>query len=238
MVEHRAPMTAGAIYASIASLSPAQQTMLTEISKYAKPVTVTQLADSLGLHPNSVRATLDSLSRIQLIGRQVIKSGGRGRPSWGYYTLAPDTESFASHQMVELTNIFCDAIRKYAENPEAEARRIGRKWGERVIDHLVEQGEITGTTLDFEAQISQLRVLYTSLGTSATINRDNPDEIDLHSCPFVNRHGEVDPLVCVMHSGMISRVMEENDGTVIGGQLYPMDLPGICKIKVETTPAR
>ena len=137
-------MTAGAIYASIASLSPAQQTMLTEISKHSDPVTVTQLAANLGLHPNSVRATLDSLSRMRLIDRQVIKSGGRGRPSWGYYALAPDTESYASAQMVELTHIFCDAIREYADDPVAEARRIGSQWGDRVLENLSGEADEIG----------------------------------------------------------------------------------------------
>lgn len=235
MAQHQAPMTAGAIYASIASLSPAQQTMLTEISKHSDPVTVTQLAANLGLHPNSVRATLDSLSRMRLIDRQVIKSGGRGRPSWGYYALAPDTESLASAQMVELTHIFCDAIREYADDPVAEARRIGSQWGDRVLENLSGEADADHVhdALDLSTQISQLRVLYTSLGTAATINRDFPHVIDLHSCPFVNRQGQVDPLICEMHRGLISRVMESNYDSTIVGRLYPMPAPGVCKIEIE-----
>lgn len=228
-------MTAGAVYASIASLSPAQQKMLTEISTHSDPVTVTQLANNLGLHPNSVRATIDALSRMRLIDRQVIKSGGRGRPSWGYYTLAPDTESFSSAQMVELTNIFCDMIRQYAADPLDEARGIGREWGDRVLDQLSDETDTEHVpgALDFDAKISQLRVLYTSLGTSATINRNNCHEIDLHSCPFVNQKGQVDPLICEIHGGLIERVMESIYDSAMIGRLYPMYAPGLCKIEID-----
>ncbi|AJC70728.1 hypothetical protein X956_09915 [Trueperella pyogenes TP8] len=88
MTGNPAPTHAGAIYAAIAALSPAQQTMLTEISKSTDPVTVTELSKSLKLHSNSVRTTLDSLMQMQLIDRQVLRRSGRGRPSWGYFALA------------------------------------------------------------------------------------------------------------------------------------------------------
>lgn len=234
MAGHQAPVTAGAIYTAIASLTPAQQAMLTEISKHTEPVTVAELAGRLDLHPNSVRVTLDSLSKLRLIDRQVLKRGGRGRPCWGYYTLAPDTNSFACAQMIELVGVFCDALRHVSKDPIADSRRVGHKWGDRILKQLAEEsrGEISGENVDVDAQISQLRVLYTSLGTSATINAENSREIDLHSCPFVNRDGQVDPLICEMHAGFVERVMESNCDSTLVGELHPMERPGVCKIAI------
>lgn len=236
MPQNRAPMTAGAIYAAIASLSPAQQTMLTEISKHAEPVTVTELADALTLHPNSVRTTLDSLTEVRLIDRQVIKSGGRGRPSWGYFTLAPDTQTYASTQLVELTTLFCDTLRENFEDPEEQARKIGHTWGDKIVEQINGESCIDPSIqadIDIDARISQMRVLFTSLGTSAAINKDDSHVIDLHSCPFVNRAGTVDPLICHMHAGFINSVMECACGLRAEGELSPMREPGVCQISIR-----
>ncbi|MGV4327470.1 helix-turn-helix transcriptional regulator [Trueperella pyogenes] len=236
MTGNPAPTHAGAIYAAIAALSPAQQTMLTEISKSTDPVTVTELSKSLKLHSNSVRTTLDSLMQMQLIDRQVLRRSGRGRPSWGYFALAPDSAAFAAAQMVELAHLFCGTLRGVFDDPDAEARRIGRAWGDQVITELQadacmdpqEQAKI-----DIDARISQMRVLFTSLGTAAAINKTNPRVIDLRSCPFATRDGTVDPLICQMHAGLVERITECAYGPNANGDLLPLRHPGVCQVEIS-----
>jgi len=49
----------------------------------------------------------------------------------------------------------------------------------------------------------------------------------------VNHKGQVDPLICEIHGGLIERVMESNYDSAMIGRLYPMYAPGLCKIEID-----
>lgn len=218
------PMTADAIYATIAALSPAQQAMLTEISKHAEPVTVMQLSAALTLHPNSVRTTLDSLIALRLIDRQAIRRHGRGRPSWGYFPLAPDRASFAFTQMMELANIFCATLRETFDDPGAHAYDVGRAWGDRLISQI-HRDCCVDPNADMDVRTSQMRVLYTSLGISAGTDDAGTHLTDLRALPFDTCDAHLDPLIRTIYSGLIERVMECACGCADACESWPCTNP-------------
>ncbi|MFP7706390.1 helix-turn-helix transcriptional regulator [Trueperella sp. LYQ141] len=239
MAQHGVPLTAAALYSSMVSLSAAQQAMLTAISRHREHVTVTELAEELDLHPNSVRMTLDSLVELRLIDREPIKGEGRGRPAWGYFSLAPSSSAFTAAYFVELTNSFCDAIREYSPDPVGSARQLGKAWADRIFLQLARtaggDGADTEADSDHTHRVAAMRMLYSSMGTSASID-DDSSALDLHSCPFVH-NGSVDPLMCEIHAGMSDQMMKLWYDESIAATLYPQYRDGVCRIQMRAVTA-
>ena len=74
----------GEILTTIASLTPAQQSVLKKVSLHAGPVTITDLARESKLHVNTIREPLNVLVSLGLVEREKLPAAGRGRPYWGY----------------------------------------------------------------------------------------------------------------------------------------------------------
>lgn len=68
----------GEILTTIASLTPAQQSVLKKVSLHAGPVTITDLARESKLHVNTIREPLNVLVSLGLVEREKLPAAGRG----------------------------------------------------------------------------------------------------------------------------------------------------------------
>lgn len=226
------PKGASPLFSAVASLSGAQRALLTEIATHRDPVTVTELSEAMDLHPNSIRATLDSLQNAKLVGRDQLRSPGRGRPSWGYYTMGPTQDSFVTHQLTDLTSVFCDQLRELSDDPYADAYDVGEKWADKVLESCEPQQVEDVLSEPIEAIIGQVRMFFTSLGYAATIKDGDDRVVELRSCPFMDEQGDVDPLMCEVHRGMCARSLTKASSGRIDCELVPLAGPEVCEVRV------
>lgn len=227
---------ASALHEAVAQLSPAQRTTLETLSAHSDPVTVNVLSEELGLHSNSVRVNLDVLATHGLIERAPIRQKTRGRPSVGYISVAPVDQEFASDQAVELLTTNMQVIRGLPVDAVEVVRSIGRDWAERLLsegergaDFLPPEEEVDIDDLLSE-HVSKFRDYFTSIGNAAVIKEDSPHTIGLYSCPFVNSSGRIDPLVCEMHRGLLTRLGESASAGRIRGELRPFVTASECQV--------
>lgn len=115
-------------------------------------------------------------------------------------------------------------------------RSIGRDWAERLLsegergaDFLPPEEEVDIDDLLSE-HVSKFRDYFTSIGNAAVIKEDSPHTIGLYSCPFVNSSGRIDPLVCEMHRGLLTRLGESASAGRIRGELRPFVTASECQV--------
>jgi predicted ArsR family transcriptional regulator len=63
-----------------------------ELARSPKPIATAEIAETLDLHPNTVRPHLERMREVGLLDQRVDTSGGVGRPQH-LYSLAPDSPS-------------------------------------------------------------------------------------------------------------------------------------------------
>ncbi len=220
-VDSFAGLTAG-----LAHLTPSQRSMLFILSDLGEPATIQALSDRTGLHANSVRETLSVLMEAGLVRRSQVPSVSRGRPAWEYETSVPADISAVMKEFTGFANSVCQYLRSTAGNPVEHARSIGCFWGQELVRDLGNHGErhedeIIGMR-DSEAlrhPIAKLRILFSILGFGAVAGVDD-QSICLTVCPFSRDGGAPDPLICHMHSGMLSSMLQKLTANHIDADLY------------------
>jgi predicted ArsR family transcriptional regulator len=91
------------------------------------PVGVRELAETVGLHPNSVREQLDQLVDAGLVSRSIAPPAGRGRPGLRYVA-APDQGDPDPNAYRELAGVLADQL-ALQPDPVAAATDAGERWG-------------------------------------------------------------------------------------------------------------
>ena len=220
-VDSFAGLTAG-----LAHLTPSQRSMLFVLSDLGEPATIQMLSDRTGLHANSVRETLSVLMEAGLVRRSQVPSASRGRPAWEYETSVPADISAVMKEFTGFANSICQYLRSTTSDPVARAHSIGCFWGQELVSDLGDHGErhedeILGMR-DSEAlrhPIAKLRILFSILGFGAVAGV-NDQSISLTVCPFSRDGKAPDPLICHMHSGMLSSMLKKLTANHIDADLY------------------
>lgn len=122
----------GEILGNVAALSPAQNATLTALSDAVEPLTVARIAKIQGVHPNSVRDTLNALVENGLVVRSRQNPTGRGRPSWVYEAVALASLDGFAMQFATMCAAVADYLQDTSTDPYAAARSVGHRWAHRV----------------------------------------------------------------------------------------------------------
>lgn len=183
------------------------------------PVGVRKLAESVGLHPNSVREQLDHLVDAGLVVRRVAPPAGRGRPSL-LYAAGPDTDDPDPDAYRELAQVLSDAM---ARQPEAAnvAVTAGERWGRTMVAHAVP----VSTTAD---AVNRLVELLDDVGFAPEGPAGPGEPIQLRHCPFeplARRHPAV---VCGVHLGLMRGALRELGAPLEAVRLEPFVAPDLC----------
>ncbi|UNX55783.1 helix-turn-helix domain-containing protein [Georgenia sp. TF02-10] len=98
-------------------------------------LTVAQVAQELGQHPNTVREHLEALDRAGLARRDSLPPAGRGRPA-SVYSYTP-AASFSSPEYAVLARVLVTYLaRAFPDGPalRRHAREAGRSWGRAIVE--------------------------------------------------------------------------------------------------------
>ena len=185
-------------------VTAAQARVLATLADAGRALTLGELQDRTGLHPNTLRGHLDTIVAGGNASRIAARSGGRGRPAWSYLARQPEYAALAMALADGLDRGPAPGSSADAAGTlDPAATRGGRAWGERLRSQLgaIEDG--------------RERVLL-ALAHTGFAPQDSGDQVTLHACPILEAARSHPAVVCAVHLGLVEGVL----GTE-GAQLQP-----------------
>lgn len=184
-----------------------------ELARSPRPLITAEIADSLSLHPNTVRPHLERMRDVGLIDVEVGGRGDVGRPQHRY-SLAADAPALGLEPptMPVLARMVLSMAQRLDALPE-DAEAVGH-----------DEGALRATR--YEARSSTLEALVGDLdrlGFDPVVTDATPDDtsdgsgamISFAHCPFADLAREHPDLVCGLHKGMVAGFVEQfGDATI------------------------
>jgi predicted ArsR family transcriptional regulator len=178
-----------------------------ELARSPRPLATSEVAETLGLHPNTVRPHLERMREVGLLESRTDTRGAVGRPQ-KLYQLAPDAPSLGLEPAVfpmlarMLLELAADA--GVDGEPAAEAgRQQGRRLAHRGASAALPCGDAAVAMLD-------------ELGFDPAVLADGDElTVGFGHCPFADLARSNPDLVCSLHRGLLEGFVDE----VGGGQV-------------------
>ena len=177
-----------------------------ELARAQSPRSTSEVADSLGLHPNTVRPHLERMREVGLLAVEIDSRGSVGRPQHRY-ALAPDAPSLGLEPPAFplLARMLVAAAARTGLSPD-DAAAAGAEQGRALA---------TGRGGD-RSCVRVLSSLLAELGFDpATVDDGTAATIAFTHCPFrdvAEAHPEV---VCHIHRGLIEGFVEQLGGASV-----------------------
>ena len=176
-----------------------------ELARSVAPRSTAEVAESLELHPNTVRPHLERMRDIGLLQVEIDNRGAVGRPQHRY-SLAPDAPSLGLEPATYpvLAGLLAN-VAAAAEPPPGEVAKAAREHGRHAAAARLEEGA--------RSCVDAVNAELAEMGFDPVSERDGGvTTIAFANCPF-RRLAEAFPdLVCHLHRGMIEGMVE-----VLGG---------------------
>jgi predicted ArsR family transcriptional regulator len=189
-----------------------------ELDRHPGGLDVTRLADTLGVHENTVRWHLGVLADAGLVDSRRAERSAPGRPRI-LYSLRNDADSGNGADYRLLATIATGIV---SDLPEAEARSFaaGQAWG----GYLVQRPR-PGAPLD---EGDAVRRVVEFLAEEGFRPEADARRIDMHRCPFRDVIDSGDSPVCVIHRGLIAGALETLGSDLEVERLDAFVEPGLC----------
>lgn len=227
---------------------PTRARLLTVLRAVDLPRGVVELAETVGLHPNTTRAHLEVLVEAGLVERAAQTPHGPGRPQVMYQAVAgtgagvmgaagaidangPATNRTATNgpganeHCMHLAAALVDEVAA-----SAEASRIavdaGRRWAE-VIDRL----DWPDREHRPEEAVTRLVDLLGRLGFEPS-TEPLGDRIYLHACPFARLARRSTTVVCGAHLGLLRAGLERLRTSVRVAAVDPFVREDLCVVRL------
>jgi predicted ArsR family transcriptional regulator len=176
-----------------------------ELARSSRPLATADVAETLGLHPNTVRPHLERMRDVGLLDVTTESGGGVGRPQ-NLYSLSPDAPSLGLEPSAfpMLTRL----LLRLAETAGAsgdDAADIGR-----------EQGRADARRQDEAASCLEALVSWlANMGFDPAVDGSDDGEtavVAFAHCPFRDLAEAHPELVCSLHRGMVEGLVEAVGG--------------------------
>lgn len=188
-----------------------------EIARASVPLATADVADSLGLHANTVRPHLERMRDVGLLEVERVSRGVVGRPQHRW-SLAPDAPSlgFEPPAMPLLARLLVRVAAAAGAGAE-EAAAIGREQGRAagaeaaaVVAQLDDPDDRAAVCL--AALVDELA----RLGFDPAVAHDG-GEVAFARCPFAELAAEHPRLVCNLHRGIVEGYVDAVGGLAVDG---------------------
>ncbi|MEW2272596.1 helix-turn-helix transcriptional regulator [Streptomyces griseofuscus] len=205
--------------------SPRRRAVLDVLRAAPAPLGVTETAERLGVHPNTVRFHLDALVAEGLVERRAEASNGPGRPRT-VYTVRPGMDRGGARGYPLLARML---LSRWTSADPAEAREqamgTGREWGRFLVDPPPPFERPTA-----QRSVTRLLALLADLGfePESAAGEDTPERIRLRHCPFLELAEEHGELICPLHLGLIQGALDRLDAPLTATRLEPFAEPDSC----------
>lgn len=181
------------------------------------PATIAEVAAFFDLHPNTVRPHLDRLRDAGLVRLDATPQGGVGRPQHRYTAVPAEldlTDDGAVDLLVRMLTDLCCRLRV----PVELATGVGRETGIGLVER---DGQCAGPLEALAAEMARLGFGPVADGASVVFT----------CCPFRSLADSYPELVCAMHRGLASGVVEACGGALV--EFHERDEHGRCSALVE-----
>jgi predicted ArsR family transcriptional regulator len=172
-----------------------------ELARSAVPLATAQIAETLGLHPNTVRPHLERMREVGLLDVHVDGRGAVGRPQHRY-SLAPDAPALGLEppSFPVLARMLLRAASRSGVDAEAAAE-AGREQGQADAFHLAEGRPC------LDALVGELDRL--GFDPAVVADEDSPAvTVGFMHCPFRDLAEANPDLVCSLHRGLVEGFVE------------------------------
>lgn len=209
--------------------------VLEALRRAGRPLSVQEVADEVGLHPNTVRAHLDLLVDHGHASRAAEQRATPGRPRLVYAaTGKPDEDEGRNYRL--LAEILTRYLAAASPSPAAAAVEAGRAFGRGLAGDGTARDETARdqTGRDETAAVDRLVELLDAVGFAPEPAPDGVS-IRLHHCPFRELAEERQDLVCSVHLGLMQGALTELGAPVSATRLLPFVEPELCVATLGTT---
>lgn len=196
------------------------------------PLGIAQIADELGVHPNTVRFHLDTLVEEGRVEHTEPDHKGRGRPALMFQAVRQmdrgGTRRF--RLLAEILTIGLAAD----QDPGGKALAAGRAWGQRMrpLDHPSEPADAEESTEQLVDMLDELGFEPERLepGTAGE------EQLGLRHCPFLELAETSTEVVCPIHLGLMQGALEAWGAPVTVDRLDSFAQPDLCVAHLKSVP--
>ncbi|WP_436794574.1 helix-turn-helix transcriptional regulator [Actinospongicola halichondriae] len=199
-----------------------------EMARSPRPLATAEIAETLDLHPNTVRPHLERMRDLGIVDVTAAATGAVGRPQHRY-AIADDAPSLGLEPPVFplVTRILLTGAAAGGLDPD-DLAEAGREQGSAAA----------GATSETLACADALERELAGLGFDpARVDDDDSVTIAFAHCPFRELAEAHPDLVCSMHRGMVEGfVAARGDATVT--DFHPLTDRTPCQVELHTAPSR
>jgi predicted ArsR family transcriptional regulator len=199
------------------------------LQESADPLSVTDVADRVGLHANTARFHLDGLVDAGLAERATEDRQVPGRPRL-LYTASPDAAPTGRRSYRLLSEILTTLLSSQLAQPEKAAVTAGTAWGR----YLAEKPE-PFQRIDAADATRRLVSVLDDIGFAPeAATSGGRRRILLHHCPFREVAASHSDIICSIHLGLMQGVLSELDAPLQAERLDPFVEPSLCVVALST----
>jgi predicted ArsR family transcriptional regulator len=210
------------------SVKPAKHTLgrrddvLRVLKAAHSSMSIATIADTLNVHPNTVRFHLDTLVSTGRVEQVASDRKGPGRPALLFRATQRMDPGGPRHYRL-LAEILAVAL---AGDRQAGARAMaaGREWGRQ----LTPPPSGAAGTLDAEESIEHLIGFLDDLGFAP--ERRGSEQVELRHCPFLELAESQKAVICPIHLGLMQGALETWEAPVAADRLEAFVEPDLCLV--------
>lgn len=206
--------------------NPRRRVLLAVRDLGGEHVTINQLAEHLGGHPNASRAHLGALADRGLITVADIPGTGPGRRPRGHTLTEAGKAALdpAEVNNASLAGAFASYLVRSGHGSE-DARAIGRMWGDS-------QAAALDDACPRDAVDSVVRVLDMLGFDPGRVRTADGEALVLRTCPLIGNDHDDQAFLCDVHHGLIDGVLRRI-GAAEGLTLLPFADAAGCRVEVD-----
>lgn len=196
--------------------------VLDVLRRATSPRSVTEIADELGVHPNTVRFHLEKLVESDRVERVAAQQHTPGRPPH-LFRAVPGMDQEGPRDYRMLAGVLAGSLLE-GPDPSARAAEAGRAWGR-------EQDTVGAHRPTRATSVSRLNTMLAELGFAPERDdeeRGGGSEVRLRHCPFLELASSAPEITCPVHLGLMQGALESWEAPITVDRLEPFVEPDLC----------
>ena len=188
------------------------------------PVGVREVAQRMGLHPNTARFHLEALVEAGLAVRETEERETPGRPRIGYRAAVGGPAGRRRYRL--LAEMLTSLIAGTMPEPGKAAEEAGREWGAYLTEQPPPYQKLTA-----EEAIGKLTAIMEELGFSPQVEAGDDGgqyRLCLRQCPFREVAQQHQNVICALHLGLMRGALARMRAPVTADRLDPFVEPSLC----------